>query len=81
VKKYVSFSFDLKSLLVIGVNSLMMAAFLYFLRGIVVDIYSFFFVVVVGGIVYLFVAYLNKGFSEDERKVVNRILRKPIFVF
>ena len=46
-----------------------------------VDVYSFFFVVLGGGLIYLLISYLNKGFSEDERRIVNRLLPKPLFVF
>ena len=80
-RKYVAFSFDLKSLSVIGLNSMIMAVIVFFLRGLVVDAYSFFLIALIGGMVYVLVAYLNKGFSEDERRIINGILPKPIFVF
>ncbi len=80
-QKYIRLSVDLKSLSIISVNSLIMAVFIYFFRGSVVDVYSFFFVVLGGGLIYLLISYLNKGFSEDERRIVNRLLPKPLFVF
>ena len=81
VKKYVPFSLELKPLGIIGLNATMMAFIVFFLRGLVVNVVSFFSVVLVGGLIYLLVAYLHKGFTEDERRIVNKILPKPVFVF
>jgi len=80
-KKYVSFSIDLRSLFRISVNSLLMAVVLYLFRGLAVELYSFLLVLLVGGLFYLLAAYLNKGFSKDERRIVNNLLPRPIFVF
>ena len=58
-----------------------MAFFLYALRGLVVDVYSFLLVALIGCFIYLLAAYFNKAFLKDERRIVNELLPRPLFVF
>ncbi len=79
--KYTGLAVDFKNIGVIGLNSLLMGILLYPFRKIIVNIISFILVIVIGAIIYLIFAYFNKAFSENERKLLNKILPKAVFVF
>ncbi len=80
-QKYVSFSLDFKSISKILLNSGMMSIPLYFMRSLISNIFSLGFVVLIGGLIYFFISFLNKSFSLRERKIINQILPKAVFVF
>ncbi len=80
-QKYVRLRVEFKCLSIITINTLVMAFFLYIFRGLIVDVYSFFLVGLVGGLIYLIASYFNKAFLEEERRIVNKLLPKPVFVF
>jgi len=80
-KKYVFLKLGLKSLMSIAINSIIMGLFLYALRNQVVNLMSFIFVTIIGGLIYILASYFNKAFSAQERNILNNILPIPIFVF
>jgi len=80
-KKYASITIELKSLVIIAINSLLMVLVLYPLRPKIQNITSFILVVIIGAFIYFLAAYFNKAFSKSERNMLNQILPRPIFVF
>lgn len=81
IRKHIHLSYPWKSLMKIGINSLLMGAIIYLLRPLINDIYTLLFISFVSPIIYLIIAYFNKAFDEKERAVFNRILKRPVFVF
>ncbi len=80
-KKHVAFSLDLRSVARIVVNSGIMGILVWGLRGIAVNLMSLMAVVLIGGITYFLISFLNKSFSLKEREVINKILPRPVFIF
>lgn len=80
-QKYTHLSIDFKGFGIIAINSVLMALVLYPLRRWTVNISSFFLVGFIGVVIYFIVAHFNKGFSAQERRIVNKILPKPISTF
>jgi len=80
-KKYVPLSLDLKRLIVILMNCIIMVLPLLLLKTFVHNIISFVLIICLGAAVYLTASFFNKSFSQEERDVINRVLPKPIFVF
>jgi O-antigen/teichoic acid export membrane protein len=80
-QKYTHLSMDFRGFGIIAINSVLMALLLYPLRRWTVDIRSFILVTLVGLVIYFTVAHFNKGFSAEERRIINKILPRPIFTF
>jgi len=80
-RKYTHLDVDFKNLGIIMLNSFLMGIILYSLRKMITNIYNFILVIFIGMILYFIISYFNKAFSEDERKIVNKILPKRIFIF
>jgi hypothetical protein len=53
----------------------------FFLRGIVCSLLSLIAVLAISGLVYLALSYLNKGFEEQDRNIINEAIGRKIFVF
>jgi len=79
--KYISLDLDLKRLSIILSNCFIMAIPVYFLRNTVQNLASFILVVCIGLLIYLTASFVNKAFSDEERKMLNKVLVKPVFVF
>lgn len=80
-RRYVQLTVDWKALGKIALNSALMGLMVYPLRGLVTSLWSFLLVVAFGFLAYMFIAYLNKGFSETDRVILNKILPRSVFVF
>lgn len=80
-KKYTGLIIDWLGLMKITINASLMAIFIYPMRSFINNLASLALVACIGIIVYFFVAWCNKSFKEQERKWLNRLLPKPIFVF
>jgi len=80
-RRYTYLSICWYSILKIGINSFLMGVVLFFMKTVINNIYSFFMIIILGIIVYLLISYFNKVFNEGERKTINMILQRPIFVF
>ncbi len=80
-QKYISYSIDLKPAGRILFNAFVMGLLVYSLKGFVVNLASLMGVVLMGGIFYLMISFINKSFSVKEREIINKILPRPVFVF
>jgi len=81
IRRHVSFSIQIKPMLKITFNSVVMGLAIYFLRSIVVDVISFLITVLLGGIVYFLLSAINRSFDPKERDIINKIIGKPLFMF
>jgi O-antigen/teichoic acid export membrane protein len=81
MRRFAPLRFDWRAISKFAQNSLVMGLAVVLLRPAITGLASFALVVAAGVLVYLLSAYLNKGFAEDERRVLNRLLTRPIFVF
>jgi len=80
-RKYTNLQLDWGGLFTILVNSLLMGLLLYPLRTMITDIYKFILATLIGSAGYAIIAYFNKGFSSEERGLMNKVITKPVFVF
>jgi O-antigen/teichoic acid export membrane protein len=81
IRLYVSLKIDWKGLATIGINTTVMAAGLLLLASYVNDLLSLMVVSIAGSLIYLLLSFVNKAFWPNERKILNNLLPKPIFVF
>jgi len=72
---------DWRGLFSVATNAALMAAVLWLLRPFVTGLLSLAFVAAAGGCVYLLCAWGNKAFTARERRWVNRVAPRPVFVF
>ena len=80
-KKYAAIKLELKGIIIIGINALIMTVPIYLLRPFIQNIPTLVLTILIGSSIYLAASYLNKSFSESERKMVNSILPRPVFSF
>ncbi len=80
-RKYTRLDADLRNLGIIFFNSLLMGLLVYAVRGFVVNTPTFILVTIIGCVIYLILAHFNRAFLKEERKIINKILPKPVFVF
>ena len=64
-----------------SINILVMAVVVVFLRGFANSIASVIFVMIIAGLVFLGLSYLNKGFGNKDREILNKAIGKKIWVF
>jgi O-antigen/teichoic acid export membrane protein len=81
IYKYIRLRLCIRSLAIIALNSMVMSLSIFWLRKYVVGFVSLIVIVIVGVMIYLAIAFLNKAFTQEERTTVNSIIGKPIFVF
>jgi O-antigen/teichoic acid export membrane protein len=62
-------------------NSIIVALFFYFTRSYIHNTFSLISVIVIGGLIYIIVSYLNKAFSKNDRMLINQPFKRAIFVF
>jgi len=80
-KKHGSLRVDWKGLSAILANSALMGLALYPLRHLATSLPWFLLVTLLGLVVYGLLAFVNKGFSEEERALLNKVSGKRVFVF
>ena len=80
-RKVADIKLEYKGLFIVTVNALIMTVVILLLRSQVHSLLTFVLVVLAGGGVYLAASYLNKAFTSTERKILNRVLPRPFFVF
>jgi O-antigen/teichoic acid export membrane protein len=80
-KKYTGLRIDWHGLTAITTNAALMAIFIFPLRLFVNNFLSLALVTLIGITIYLLAAWRNKAFKNEERKWLNRLLPKPVFVF
>lgn len=81
IRKLVKLQVDFKPLLRIAINSGLMLVFLYLTRGLIHNLPALIIAVVAGWAVYFGCSFLNKSFFNEERKFINQLLPRPVFVF
>lgn len=81
LKKYISFSIQIKPILTIVLNSIAMGIVVYLLRPIVDNKIFFLLSVFLGIVVYLSISSVNRSFNEDERQIINKMIGKRLFIF
>jgi O-antigen/teichoic acid export membrane protein len=81
IKKHAGIRLSFRPLLTVIVNSIPMAAVLYFLDSFITGLIPFAIAVILGSLAYLAASFLNKTFSAEERNVINSIIGKRLFVF
>jgi len=80
-RRYVLLNICWSAIIKISINSLIMGTWLFTLEFLIKDFYSFILISLGGLIIYFIVSYFNRVFNTAERKTINKILPKPIFVF
>jgi len=81
IKKYVRFRLDYISLIRIFINSVLLGFALYHLRFLATNLAGFLLVVLAGTIIYAGIAFIHHVFNDEERSVINRIVKKPVMKF
>lgn len=81
IYKYIRLHLCIRSLVIIALNSIMMSLSIFWLRKYVVGLASLTAVAMLGVIIYLAMAYLNKAFTQREHGVLNSIIGKRVFLF
>jgi len=79
--KIIRLSYPWKSFAVFSLNTLFVAGLLYILRPFMHDIFSLISVFILGVIVYLILSFLNKGFEQKDRDILNKMIGKKVWVF
>ena len=73
--------FPVKTLLKVSINCVPMALFVGFTRNFIDSIIILVVVGVIGGIMYLLMAYFNSVFTVGERELINRAIGKKLWIF
>jgi len=81
VYKYIRLRLCMRPLAIIALNSMMMSLSIFWLRKYIVGFASLIVIAILGVMIYLGIAFLNKAFTHEERSIVNSIIGKPVFVF
>lgn len=81
IRGIVNLKVELKSLLKISFNALLMLLGLFALKSFIGSAFSLICFSMLGLVFYLLMSYLNKSFFNDERDFINRLLPRPLFVF
>ena len=81
VRRIIDLKVELKSLVKIFINSMLMLAGLIVVKDFIVNAFGLIIFSILGLIFYMFISYFNKSFFNDEREFINRLLPRPIFVF
>jgi len=80
-QKHISYSINFKPISRIIFNSAGMSFLVISIKGFIVNIYSLFGVMLLGGIAYFMISFINKSFTAKERQIINNILPIPMFFF
>ena len=80
-KEIIQLNYPWKSFARFSVNIAISAIIVYLLKGYISGIPSLFLILAFSGIIYLGISYLNKGFSEKDRRILNEAIGRDIFVF
>lgn len=81
LKKTINLPYPWRSFSKFSFNTLIAALVVFLMQGFVNNILSLFLVMFVGGLLYLMVSYLNKGFEKKDRNILNRAIGKEVWVF
>jgi len=81
VYRYIKLRLCMGPLAVIVLNSMVMLLSVLWLRRYVVGFASLTVLSVLGVLIYLAMAFLNKAFTQEERRILNSIIGKRVFLF
>ncbi|GEM_PF-2631845 len=73
--------YPLRSFFKFSVNTLIMTGFLLFVERYIENIWSLAGSITAGAIIYFAASYVNKGFSENERRIINKAIGREVFLF
>ena len=77
----VSLKYPWRSFARFAINVAITAIMVFFLRGFIDNLLSLIAVLAISGLVYLTLSYLNKGFEEQDRNIINEAIGRKLFVF
>ena len=80
-ERIIELKYPLRAFARFSVNTVITAVIVFLMRGFIYNILSLICVLAIGGLVYLGLSYLNKGFNDKDRKIFNDAIGKDIFVF
>jgi O-antigen/teichoic acid export membrane protein len=81
IKKLVALQVEVGPLVRITINSCLMMAFLLMVRPLIQNLISLIVALVLGWALYFGCSFFNKSFFSEERKFINQLLPRPVFVF
>ena len=81
IKKTIHLQYPWRSFSKFSLNILITVLVVLVMRELIYDILSLVFVLMVGGFVYLLSSYINKGFEEKDRNVLNDAIGRRIWIF
>jgi len=81
MKKTINLTYPWKSFGKYSINAVIAALAVFALRSFIFNILSLLLVLLVGGIVYLIASYVNKGFEQRDRKMLNEAIGREVWVF
>ncbi|UCE40735.1 MAG: oligosaccharide flippase family protein [Candidatus Aminicenantes bacterium] len=81
ISRHVKLHIPWNSLLRFFLNAGCMGLFCLMVKKYVNNLFFLIIIIAAGALVYLLVSFLNKGFSESDREVFNKIIGKRIFIF
>ena len=64
-----------------SINVAVMAIAVFAMKGLISGLPSLMGVSLTGGLIYLGLSHLNKGFEEHDRNLINQAIGKKLFVF
>ena len=79
--KIIRLSYPWKSFAVFTLNTLFAAGLLFILRPFMDDVFSLIFVFALTVTAYLIFSFLNKGFEQKDRDIINAVIGRKIWVF
>lgn len=81
LRHYLSVKYPWAALLRIGLNIAAMCFVVFLLRNSIQSFMALILVAVIGALFYLGISYLNRGFSQKDRDLLNDAIGKKLFVF
>jgi O-antigen/teichoic acid export membrane protein len=81
LKRYLPVRYPWPSFLRIGMNITAMGILVFFLRSIVGNLWTLIGVSLLGAVFYFILSYLNKGFDQKDRRILNEAIGRKLFVF
>jgi len=81
INQYIKLKFPLTTLLKTIFNTIPMFLFLYIVKEFISNIFMLLLVIFVGASLYFFMAYLNKTFNQDERNIINMVIKRKVWIF
>lgn len=81
IRKLVALRIEIGPLLRIAINASLMMGFLFMVRSLIQNLVGLIIALLVGWTLYFGCSFFNKSFFIEERKFINQLLPRPVFVF